>query len=156
MIHATPDSPAPSGPEMIPRPMLRLMLGIVLASLALVSYAVLTDRPKAGQPEDSPVVAERSLVIRTGGAKAVTLYDTDGTLLEQLDHGGFVTVIGSGIDRERTVHKVPLDLPVRLVRRENGRFSVEDPATGWSVELTIFGADNEAAFARLLPASGGN
>jgi putative photosynthetic complex assembly protein len=156
MIHATPTSPARDEGDMIPRPMLRLMLGIVLASLALVSYAVLTDAPKGGQPKDSPIIAQRSVIIETGGAKAVTLYDTDGTLLERLDHGGFVTVIGSGIDRERTVHKVPLDLPVNLVRRENGRFSVEDPATGWSVELTIFGADNEAAFAKLLPVAGGN
>jgi putative photosynthetic complex assembly protein len=156
MIHATPNSPAPPGEEMIPRPMLRLMLGIVLASLALVSFGVLTGAPKGGTPKESPIVAERAVIIETGGAKAVTLYDAEGTLLEHLDHGGFVTVIGSGIDRERTVHGVPLDQPVNLVRRENGRFSVEDPTTGWSVELTIFGADNEAAFAKLLPAAGGN
>lgn len=156
MINATPDSPLRPEATPAPRPMLRLMLAMVLASLAVVAYAVLTDAPKGGTPQDSPVIAERSLIIKTGGAKAVTLYDIDGTLLEHLDHGGFVTVIGSGIDRERTVHKVPLDLPVTLVRRENGRFTIEDPATGWSVELTIFGADNEAAFAKLLPAPGGN
>ncbi len=156
MIHATPDSPAQAGGDLIPRPMLRLMLAIVLASLALVTLAVVTGVPHGGRPKDSPIVAERALVIKTGGAQAVTLYDIDGTELEHLGHGGFVTVIGSGIDRERTVHKVAKDLPVTLVRRENGRFSVIDPETGWSAELTIFGADNEAAFAKLLPAPGGN
>jgi putative photosynthetic complex assembly protein len=156
MMNATPENaPRPQG-DMITPPVLRLMAGIVLVSLALVTFAVVTDVPHGGQPKDSPIVAERSLIIKTGGAQAVTLYDVDGTLLEQLDHGGFVTVIGSGIDRERTVHKVARDLPVTLVRRENGRFSVIDPETGWSVELTIFGSDNEAAFAKLLPAPGGN
>ena len=142
--------------KMITPPVLRLMIGIVLVSLALVAFAVVTDVPHGGQPKESPIVAERSLIIKTGGAQAVSLHEADGTLLEHLDHGGFVTVVGSGIDRERTVHKVDKNLPVTLVRRENGRFSVVDPATGWSVELTIFGGDNEAAFAKLLPAPGGN
>jgi putative photosynthetic complex assembly protein len=156
MITTKPNSMKHPQDQMITPPVLRLMAGIVLVSLALVTFAVVTDVPHGGQPKDSPIIAERSLIIRTGGAQAVTLYDADGTLLEHLDHGGFVTVIGSGIDRNRTVHKVAKDLPVTLVRRENGRFSVLDPETGWSVELTIFGSDNEAAFAKLLPAPGGN
>jgi putative photosynthetic complex assembly protein len=41
-------------------------------------------------------------------------------------------------------------LPVRLVSFANGRLSLEDPETGWSVELYGFGSDNEAAFQRLL------
>jgi putative photosynthetic complex assembly protein len=43
------------------------------------------------------------------------------------------------------------DAPVTLARHENGRLTLTDPATGWSVELTAFGSDNEAAFAALLP-----
>lgn len=161
MINATIEKKALGGNDMIPRPILRLMLALVAASLALTTYSVLSGAPKAGVPAESPIVAERQLVLKTGGAQAVTLYDTDGTLLEHLDHGGFVTVVGSAIDRTRTVHRRPKDAPVTLVRRENGRFSVIDPTTGVSLELTIFGADNEAAFARLLPepprpATGGN
>ena len=41
--------------------------------------------------------------------------------------------------------------PVTLARHQNGRLSLSDPETGWSVELTNFGSDNEAAFAALLP-----
>jgi putative photosynthetic complex assembly protein len=156
MMTTKPDSMKHPQDQMITPPVLRLMGAIVLTSLALVTFAVVMDVPHGGTPKESPIVAERSLIIRTGGAQAVTLYDADGTLLEHLDHGGFVTVIGSGIDRNRTVHKVAKDSPVTLVRRENGRFSVIDPETGWSVELTIFGSDNEAAFAKLLPAPGGN
>jgi putative photosynthetic complex assembly protein len=137
--------------EMIPTPLLRLMLALVLASLLLVSWAVLTGRTPTGQPKASPVTAERELIIRTGGAKAVTLFDADGTFLTHLEHGGFVTVIGNGLDRARTVARVSGDAPVVLARHQNGRLSLTDPATGWSVELTAFGSDNEAAFAALLP-----
>jgi putative photosynthetic complex assembly protein len=156
MLNATLRKTAPRGAEKIPGPILRLMLALVLASLAVTTYAALTDVPHTGVPAASPIVAERQLVIDTGDAQAVTLYAPDGTLIEHLDHGGFITVVGSAIDRERAVHRQPLGAPVTLVRRANGRFSVVDPSTGWSAELTIFGADNEAAFARLLPAAGGN
>jgi putative photosynthetic complex assembly protein len=39
---------------------------------------------------------------------------------------------------------------VRIVEYTNGRLAAEDPLTGWSVELYAFGADNKAAFERLL------
>ncbi len=136
--------------EMIPKPLVRLMLALALSVLAIVSLAVATGRAPTGAPKDSPVTAERQLVIRTGGAKSVTLYAPDGTLLQQMDHGGFVTVIGSGLDRARLVARVPDDMPVTLARHENGRLTLSDPATGWSVELTAFGSGNEAAFAALL------
>jgi putative photosynthetic complex assembly protein len=137
--------------EMIPKPLLRMMLALVIASLLIVSWAVWTGREPTGKPVPSPVTVERQLIIKTGGAKAVTLYEPDGTLLMHLDHGGFVTVIGSGLDRARTVARVGEDVPVTLARHENGRLTLNDPATGWSVELTAFGSDNEAAFAALLP-----
>jgi putative photosynthetic complex assembly protein len=60
-------------------------------------------------------------------------------------------VIGSGLDRARTVARVSRDAPVTLARHQNGRLTITDPETGWSVELTAFGSDNEAAFAALLP-----
>lgn len=137
--------------EMIPKPLLRLMLGLVLTSLALVSFAVWSGRAPTGQPKTSPVTAERQIVIETGGAKAVTLFDADGTFLTHLDHGGFITVIGNGLDRARTVARVSENAPVTLARHQNGRLSLSDPETGWTVELTNFGSDNEAAFAALLP-----
>jgi putative photosynthetic complex assembly protein len=140
---------------MIPKPALRLMLALVLASLAITSFAVLSGAPHGGVPAESPVVAERSLILRTGSAQSVAIHDADGRLLQALDHGGFVTVVGSAIDRERSVHRLPADAPVILQRRANGRFSILDPSTGLGIELTVFGADNEAAFAALLPAGGG-
>ena len=40
--------------------------------------------------------------------------------------------------------------PVRLIAYANGRLTVLDPETGWSVELGDFGSDNKAAFERLM------
>jgi hypothetical protein len=34
--------------------------------------------------------------------------------------------------------------------RENNRLEIFDPSTGWGADLMGFGADNSAAFARLL------
>ena len=152
MTHASHDLLRERDRDMIPTPLLRLMLALVAASLLLVSGAVLTGRAPTGQPQESPVTADRQLVLKTGGAKSVTLYDADGSFLTHLDHGGFVTVVASGLDRARTVARVGQDVPVTLARHENGRLTLTDPATGWTVELTAFGSDNEAAFAALLPA----
>lgn len=136
--------------EMIPAALLRAMAALVLASLALVSFAVVTGRPTVGQPQAAAVVAERQIALIGGGAKAVTVRGADGTVLADLAHGGFVTVVQNALQTARHRHGIDPALPVRLVRYENGRFAVEDPQTGWSVELYAFGADNEAAFARLL------
>ena len=71
-------------------------------------------------------------------------------MLADLAHGGFITVIQNGLQTERRKHGIDPALPVRLVRYDNNRLTILDPATGWSVELHIFGADNKAAFERLL------
>jgi putative photosynthetic complex assembly protein len=59
-------------------------------------------------------------------------------------------VIQNGLATERKKHRVDPLLPVRIVEYANGRLAVEDPETGWSIELYAFGAENRAAFERLL------
>jgi putative photosynthetic complex assembly protein len=136
--------------EMIPRVLLRAMAGLVVATLVLVSFAVLTDRPPVGSPAPSAVVQERVISLIGGGAQAVTVLDENGAVLADMAHGGFVTVVQNALETARRRHGVDPDLPVRLVRYENGRLAVLDPIIGWSVELYAFGADNKAAFERLL------
>jgi putative photosynthetic complex assembly protein len=136
--------------QLIPRVLLRGMVAVVLAALALTTYASVTDRPRVGQPPDAPISAERSVILQGGGARAVTVLRADGGVLVDLDHGGFVTVIENGLSYERRKNGVSMNLPVRLVAYENGRLAVHDPETGWSVELGSFGSDNKAAFERLM------
>ncbi len=135
--------------EMIPKVLLRAMLALVLVALSLTTYAVVSGREKVGRPAQGAVVAERMIVLTGGPGQSVTVTSGD-EVLAQMDHGGFVTVIQNGLMTERRKRGVDQGLPVRLARYDNGRFAVEDPATGWSVELYAFGGDNEAAFARFL------
>jgi putative photosynthetic complex assembly protein len=136
--------------EMIPRTLLRAMAALVLASLAIVSFAVLTGRDTVGRPAAAAVTAERTIALIGGGAQAVTVLDAHGAVLADLAHGGFVTVVQNGLMTTRRRHGIDPDRPVRLVAYANGRLAIEDPLTGWSVELYAFGADNRAAFERLL------
>lgn len=136
--------------EMIPGPLLLGMLALVLATLAVVGFAVLSGREPVGQPKAAEVVQERSLVLQGGGAQAVRVLAMDGTLLLDLPHGGFITVIQNGLARARKTAGVDAELPVRIVEYTNGRLTVIDDHTGWSAELGAFGSDNKAAFERLM------
>jgi putative photosynthetic complex assembly protein len=136
--------------DMIPAGLLRGMLVLVLTTVALVSYAAYTDRPKVGVPEASTMLRERFLILEGHSAQAVTVKTPDGKVLVDLPHGGFVTVIQSGMATERRRHGIVENTPVRLVEYANKRLVLEDPATGWSAELYAFGSDNKAAFERLF------
>jgi putative photosynthetic complex assembly protein len=136
--------------EMIPAALLYGMAALALSALAIVSFAVLTDHPRTGVPAAGKAIEERFLILEGKSAQAVVVKDTDGTVLLDLPHGGFVTVIQSAMARARLVARVEGNPPMRIVRYDNGRLAAEDPATGWSAELYAFGQDNKAAFERLL------
>lgn len=155
-----PLSPAPQRPaaktpgkpeaELIPKPLLRAMIGIALLALALTTYAVLTDRPHEGVPAPGKVVAEKLVVLKDIDSRHVTVSDPAGNLLLDLPEGGFVDVMAAAVRRSRAVARITDNPPVRIVRYDNGRLAMEDPATGWSTELYAFGADSKAAFERIL------
>lgn len=136
--------------DMIPKPLLLAMLALVLASLAVVSFAVLSGRAPVGVPKAAAIVTERSIILKGGGAQAVSVLAPDGTLLMDLPHGGFITVIQNGMERARLTAGVDKLLPLRIVQYANGRLTAVDDYTGWSAELGAFGSDNRAAFERLM------
>jgi putative photosynthetic complex assembly protein len=136
--------------EMVPRTLLWAMLALALSALAITTFAVVTDRPPEAQPQAAEVLRDRWIVLEGHDAKAVTVRDPDGAVIEDMAHGGFVTVIQNGLATERKKHGVDPLRPVRIVEYANGRLAVEDPDTGWSVELYAFGGENKAAFERLL------
>lgn len=148
-MKALADRPSPER-EMIPRTLLWAMLALALSALAITSFAVLTDRQPVGQPAPGKVVAEREIILEGRSAQAVTIYDAEGTLIADMDHGGFITVIQNAIQRARTVARVTGNPPIRIVKYDNGRLVAEDPASGASIELYAFGSDNKAAVERLL------
>ena len=136
--------------EMIPTALLRAMFALAVTTLAITTAAVVSDRPTVGQPKPSEVVESRAIILEGMDAQAVTIRNPDGTLLAELPHGGFITVIQNAMARERLTHRIEGNPPVNIVRYANGRLVAEDPSTGWSAELYAFGSDNKAAFERLL------
>ena len=136
--------------DMIPKPLLLAMLALVLATLAVVSFSVLTGRDHVGVPAAAAIVDERTIYLVGGGAQAVTVLAQDRSPLLDLPHGGFITVIQNGLQRARLTARVDQTLPVRIVEYANGRLTVMDDHTGWTAELGAFGSDNRAAFERLM------
>lgn len=136
--------------DMIPRTLLWAMLGLALSALALATFASVTGRAHVGVPVSASVVKERAFILEGKSAQAVVVRDTDGNVVLDLPHGGFVTVIQSAMARARLTARVEGNPPMKVVRYDNGRLVAEDPATGWSAELYAFGGDNRAAFERLL------
>ena len=149
MVTQTQTRPSDSK-DMSPKPLLLAMLARVLASLAVVSFSVLTGRDHVGVPKSAVIVAERSIILQGGGAQAVTVLDAKGGLLMDMPHGGFITVIQNANERARLTAGVDKLLPLRIVEYANGRLTVLDDYTGWSAELGAFGSDNRAAFERLM------
>ncbi len=136
--------------DMIPKPLLLAMLALVLATLVVVSFSALTGREHVGVPKAADIVAERSIILQGGGAQAVTVLALDGTVLMDLPHGGFITVIQNAMERARLTAGVDKLLPLRIVEYANGRLTAVDDHTGWSAELGAFGSDNRAAFEQLM------
>jgi putative photosynthetic complex assembly protein len=157
MTDTTPRTPAlrSQNPEMIPVVLLRAMLALAVATVAIVGAAVVSGREPTARPQAAEMVRERWIVLQGHDAQAVTVRTPEGAVLLDLPHGGFVTVIQSGLATERRKHGLDPLLPVRIVEYANGRLAAEDPETGWSVELYAFGGDNKAAFERLLDQTGG-
>lgn len=138
--------------DMVPRVLVLAMFGLMAATLGIVTFAQLTDQPLRGVPEDSAIVAERSIILEGTHSDGVRVLDANGTQIaySQDNKAGFIDVIWVGTQRNRKVAGITDNPPLNLVRLENGRIAIIDPATDWSIELIGYGADNVAAFARLL------
>jgi len=138
--------------ELIPPFVGKLLVALLLSALAVVGWARLTDQPLVSTPPVSAVVEERLFIFEANMAGEVIVMDETGAVLTELsgEEGGFISGVGRVLDRERMKHRVSQDGPVLLRRHENGRYSLVDPATGWSADLMGFGLDNVRAFARLF------
>ena len=136
--------------DMIPVALVRAMFALAMASLALVTFAVLTERERVAIPPEAPVVQSWTISLVGHDAQAVTVLDENGALMADMAHGGFVTVIQNGLMTMRRRHGIDPALPLHIVQYENGRLAAIDPLTEYRVELTQFGRDNQAAFERLL------
>jgi len=141
----------PDANDMIPPAIIKGMFALALGTLLMVAFAVWTDRPRVGLPEAAAVATERTIrLVAERDRPGMIVLDGQGRELLNLDNGGFITAVHAALRHYRARHGLAPDLPVRLVEYANGRLTLHDDLTGWSVELGSFGADSRAAFARLL------
>lgn len=139
--------------ELVPRRAVQGMLALMLGTVALVSYAQITGRTNTGMLIEADIAAERSVMItgdRVSGVYVVT--DADGTPIASSadDKAGFIGVVGLVLNRDRLTNGIDGNPPVRILRRVNGNIAIVDDETGKVIELIGYGADNVAAFARLV------
>lgn len=152
-MHSTSHTPNREK-DMIPRTLLLGMAALALSTLGLAAFSVATGRDHVGVPVAGTALQTTPIVLIGKSAQAVVVERPDGTVLADLAHGGFITVIQNGMARERLVHGVTGNPPLNIVQYDNGRLVAEDPSTGWSAELYAFGSENKAAFERLIAKAG--
>ncbi len=151
--------------QTIPRHALPAAVTLVFTALALttlVKVGVLSREavPEAVRAEAhvAPAVERKvSFADRGDGAVVVRDFTTGETvrvLIDGVPGNGFVRGVMRGMARERRARGVGMDVPFSLTLWKNGALSLNDTATGRSIELGSFGPDNRAAFAVLLPGGG--
>lgn len=82
----------------------------------------------------------------------IAILEPGGRLAETVAPGenGFLRGTMRGLARERKRSGLGPEIPFQLVSYADGRFTLEDPATGRSIDLRSFGATNAAVFVRLM------
>lgn len=141
--------------EMVPVVLVRAMFILCVCVLIIVSYARLTDRPlsaTAPSVEEVPIVTERLVQIYGELNGSARVLDVNGNVIANYtsEEGGFIAGVYRVLERERGAVGAMASDPIRVVRFADGRIGLRDPLTDFRAELVGFGADNEAAFARLL------
>jgi putative photosynthetic complex assembly protein len=137
----------------LPRWPLIGMVVLALAAIAIAGFARVTGVGVTGIPA-SPVVASVALAFEDRDDGSVIVRNAAGETLATLPVSteGFIRGAMRSLVRERKRLNIGPQAPFLVERRENGRLSLSDPATGGRIELDAFGPSNSAAFARFLPA----
>ncbi|MEM9550582.1 MAG: photosynthetic complex assembly protein PuhC [Pseudomonadota bacterium] len=138
--------------NVIPTMLIRGAVVMLLVIGAAVTWARVTDRPLEAQAPRGPIEQERTLHLSGTIEGSARVTDENGRVIAEFEPGDavFISTIARVINRERAKHGADLEAPVQLRLREGNRLALFDPQTGRETELVSFGADNVAAFRRLL------
>ncbi len=138
----------------VPKGALVGALVLILLSIALAAASRLTGlgRTALGAPDAGAVT--REIRFERGPDEAIVVRDErTGQPLASFgaQSGGFVRGSLRALGYERERRGLTLEgAPFRIVEWRNGRLTLDDPATGYHVELNAFGPDNLEAYRRLL------
>ncbi|MCR5868070.1 photosynthetic complex assembly protein PuhC [Aquincola sp. J276] len=128
----------------------------VLVLVTLIGVAAVRLTGMGGSADlPAPALQARSLHFDDlpGGGIAVRDADT-GQLIDTVAPGtnGFLRSAVRGLVRDRKRQQIGPQPPFRLMARNDGRLTLEDPSTGRRIDLEAFGPTNAGVFVRLLPA----
>ncbi len=107
--------------------------------------------------EHGVAVQQRDLVFEDRADGAVTVRDAQSSApFAVIDPGtnGFMRAALRGLARERLREAHGPEVPFRLVTWQDGRMTLDDPATGRRIDIKAFGPSQAEAFARLLTREG--
>jgi putative photosynthetic complex assembly protein len=140
----------------IPRIVLRALLGVILFTVAAVLVARATGVGLMLTPEAAPVETRLLQFDEArGGDLIVTDHATGGQVaLFDASEGGFIRGVLRGLTRGRALGRMEETDVYLLTRWDDGRLSISDPATGDRFDLNSFGVDNLGVFAQLLVSQG--
>lgn len=145
--------PAMSSSRPFPRAVLIGAFALIVFTILGAGIARWTGIGSAGDMRAYSVVDRQAIHFEDRSDGAVVVHSTAaGGVVGVLDPGtnGFIRSVVRGLVRERRARGIGSEPPFYLTRWQDGRFSLEDPSTGRSVELGAFGPTNADAFAGLL------
>jgi putative photosynthetic complex assembly protein len=127
-----------------------MMLAIVAAGTARLTGFGVSSVPY-GVPLQS---RDLRFADRSDGAVVIREADT-GRVIDVASPGtnGFLRSTMRGLARDRKRQDLGAEAPFRLTRWADGRLSLQDEATGRSIDLGAFGPTNAAVFAHLMTGS---
>lgn len=138
--------------ELIPTRLVIAMFSLAILSVVLVAIAVLTDRPLVGTPPAAEVMKTHTLTF-TGNGNAMNVVNGKGEVIFDGHNGGFISVVNDGLEFARYRARIEGNAPVTITEYGDGRIELFDPASGWSTQLSSFGAGNLNVWRALLAQS---
>jgi len=140
--------------QRVPKSILWAALAMMALALGVSAYGR-HDAEAAEEPSREVVAtAELRFEDRPDGSIGV-LHGATGRELSVVPpaSNGFVRGVLRGMFRTRKLESLDRASPFRLTHYRDGRLGLEDLASGRIVDLSSFGPDNHAAFAKLLAAA---
>ncbi len=155
--NATPMQPPVKRPgPPIPR-LILLVLGTMVAFSMLMVAIGSFQKPTPSFAQSRPLIVRSFHFVDTPehGVAIVNAADNHVIDVIQPGSGNFVRATLRGLAQQRLRAGVSPDVAFRLTAWEDGRLTLEDPATKRVVELEAFGPTNREDFARMLTLPGG-
>jgi len=129
-------------------------LGPLLGVAALLTVTIGIALIGGTRPIDTAsALQQRQLVFEDRADGAVTVRDAaNAAAFAVLDPGtnGFIRAALRGMARERMREAHGPEIPFRLVAWDDGRLTLDDPATGRRIDIKAFGHTQAEAFVRFL------